>query len=83
MTPIKINQEYDIIITGSAHISPTSTYLSSERGEYLTGSYVGCIVASHLAAADPNLCILVLAVGPTTYNDPTHIQLTRLQSNLG
>ena len=83
MTPVKINQEYDIIIAGGAHLSPTSTYLSSARSEYLTGGCVGCIVASHLAAADPNLCILVLEVGPTTYNDPAHTQLTRSQSNLG
>ncbi|KAI0247173.1 alcohol oxidase-like protein [Lactifluus subvellereus] len=42
------------------------------------GGSAGCVVAGRLAAADPNLRILVLEAGPTTYNDPAHTLPSRL-----
>ena len=56
--------------------------LSSERSVYLTGGSAGCILAGRLAVADPNLRILVLEAGPTTYNNPTHTQPTRFPIHL-
>jgi hypothetical protein len=48
----------------------------------LTGGAAGCIVAGRLAVADPNLRILVLEAGPTTYNDPAHTQPMRYPTHL-
>ncbi|KAI0247160.1 alcohol oxidase-like protein [Lactifluus subvellereus] len=56
------------------------------KGEYdiiiAGGGAAGCIVAGRLAAADPNLRILVLEAGPTTYNDPAHTQPMRYPTHL-
>ncbi|KAI0369246.1 alcohol oxidase-like protein [Pilatotrama ljubarskyi] len=41
------------------------------------GGTCGCILAGRLAAADPSLKILVIEAGPTTRDDPLHIQPAR------
>ncbi|KAI9060146.1 GMC oxidoreductase [Trametes sanguinea] len=46
------------------------------------GGTCGCIIASRLAAADPNLSILVLEAGPETRDDPAHTQPARYLSHL-
>ncbi|KAI0324556.1 alcohol oxidase-like protein [Cubamyces sp. BRFM 1775] len=38
------------------------------------GGTAGCVLAGRLAAADPTLTILVIESGPTTRDDPMHIQ---------
>ena len=40
----------------------------------MTGGTAACVVAGRLAAADPNLRVLLLEAGPTTYNDPAHTE---------
>lgn len=35
-----------------------------------TGGTSGCIVASRIASAEPNLCVLVVECGPDNYDDP-------------
>ncbi|KAF8462186.1 alcohol oxidase-like protein, partial [Russula ochroleuca] len=46
------------------------------------GGAAGCIVAGRLAAADPDLRILVLEAGPPTYNNPAHRQPARFLSHI-
>jgi hypothetical protein len=46
------------------------------------GGAAGCIVAGRLAAADPDLRILVLEAGPPTYNSPAHRQPARFISHI-
>ncbi|KAI0632946.1 alcohol oxidase-like protein [Trametes polyzona] len=41
------------------------------------GGTCGCIIAGRLAAADPNLRILLIETGPPTHNDPLHVQPAR------
>ncbi|KAI0324555.1 alcohol oxidase-like protein [Cubamyces sp. BRFM 1775] len=41
------------------------------------GGTAGCVLAGRLAAADPALTILIIESGPTTRNDPLHIQPSR------
>ena len=52
-----------------------------DRGHPIGGA-AGCVVAGRLAAADPDLRILVLEAGPSTYNDPAHRQPGRYLSHL-
>jgi hypothetical protein len=82
-TPHRINEEYDIIIAGGAPSSSPlpSTLPLSDRGRS-TGGAAGCIVAGRLAAADPDLHILVLEAGPLTYNNPAHRHPARFLSHL-
>jgi len=46
------------------------------------GGAAGCLVAGRLATADPDLRILVLEAGPSTYNNPVHTQPARFCHNL-
>ncbi|KAH9959185.1 alcohol oxidase-like protein [Russula dissimulans] len=46
------------------------------------GGTAGCVLASRLAAANPDLHIVILEAGPVTYNDPAHTQPARFPSNL-
>ncbi|KAH9987565.1 alcohol oxidase-like protein [Russula vinacea] len=46
------------------------------------GGAAGCIVAGRLAAADPDLRILVLEAGPPTHNNPAHRQPARFLSHI-
>jgi hypothetical protein len=55
--------------------------LYSYRGR-LIGGAAGCVVAGRLAAADPDLRILVLEAGPPTYNNPAHRQPACFLSHL-
>jgi alcohol oxidase len=48
----------------------------------LVGGTAGCVLASRLAAANPDLHIVILEAGPVTYNDPAHTQPARFPSNL-
>ncbi len=79
----QINEEYDIIIAGGAPSSSPlpSTLPFSDRGRPIGGA-AGCVVAGRLAAADPDLRILVLEAGPTTYNNPTHRQPAHFLSHI-
>ncbi len=82
-TPDQINEEYDIIIAGG---TPSSSPLPgtlplSDMGRSIGGA-AGCIVAGRLAAADPELRILVLEAGPPTYNNPAHRRPAHFLSHL-
>ncbi|KAI0294579.1 alcohol oxidase [Russula brevipes] len=46
------------------------------------GGAAGCLVAGRLATADPDLRILILEAGPSTYNNPLHTQPARFCHNL-
>ncbi|KAI0294584.1 alcohol oxidase-like protein [Russula brevipes] len=46
------------------------------------GGTAGCVVAGRLAAADPDLRILILEAGPETHNNPAHTQPFRFPSHL-
>ncbi len=74
-TPTQINEEYDIIIAGSAPSSSPlpSTLPFSDRVRSIGGA-AGCIVAGRLAVADPDLHILILEVGSPMHNNPAHRQ---------
>jgi hypothetical protein len=79
-TPTQIAEEYDIILAGGAP-SSSSLHHTSDRGHPIGGA-AGCVVAGRLAAADPDLRILVLEAGPPTYNNPAHRQPGRFLSHL-
>jgi hypothetical protein len=46
------------------------------------GGTAGCVVAGRLAAADPDLRILILEAGPATHNDPIHTRPALFLSHL-
>ncbi|KAH9978294.1 alcohol oxidase [Russula compacta] len=46
------------------------------------GGAAGCVVAGRLAAADPELRILILEAGPTTHNNPIHTRPALFLSHL-
>ena len=80
-TPTTINEEYDIIIAGGAP-SLSQLFLPLLIETYVVGGTAGCVIASRLATADPDLRILVLEAGPTTYNDPAHTHPMQCRSHL-
>ena len=61
-------EEVDIIIAGGRHTVPKNSSLSNLL---LLGGTSGCVVASRLAEADPNLSILVIEGGPNNLDVPT------------
>lgn len=71
-------------ISSSQAVRRPSVLLSLliEKPSYSIGGTAGCVVASRLATADPDLRILVLEAGPETYNDPAHTLPTRFPSHL-
>ena len=48
----------------------------------MTGGTAACVVASRLTDADPNLRVLLLEAGPSTYNNPAHTVPLNYLSNL-
>ncbi|KAI0301548.1 alcohol oxidase-like protein [Multifurca ochricompacta] len=61
----------------------TPTQINEEYDIVIAGGgTAGCVIASRLAVADPDLHILILEAGPTTYNDPAHTQPARYLSHL-
>src|ERR1700742_3049193 len=62
------------------HLSPLPT-LSLLRG-CPTGGTAGCVVASRLATADPDLRLLVLEAGPPTNDIPAHRYPAHLLSHI-
>ncbi|KAF8262158.1 alcohol oxidase-like protein [Lactarius quietus] len=51
----------------------TPTVINDEYDIVIAGGgTAACVVAGRLAAADPNLRVLLLEAGPTTYNNPAH-----------
>jgi len=52
------------------------------RAPTFVGGTAGCVIASRLATAGPDLRILVLEAGPTTHNDPAHRHPTRYMTHL-
>jgi hypothetical protein len=80
-TPAVINDEYDIVIAGGESPSNPLICLSLNR-PIVTGGTAACVVAGRLAAADPNLRVLLLEAGPTTYNNPAHTVPLNFPSHL-
>jgi choline dehydrogenase-like flavoprotein len=75
-TPTTVNEEYDIIIAGGmpSPLPPFFSFLTESTIHAVLGGTAGCVVASRLATADPDLRILVLEAGPSTHDNPAHIQ---------
>ena len=75
--------QYDIIFAGGSFTIATNCQCVLVAYSLLhIGGAAGCLTAGRLAAADPTLKILIIEAGPSTKNEPNHVQPARFITHL-